>query len=359
MASYRYLHLDVFTSAAFQGNQLAVFPEPQGLTTEVMQTIAREMNFSESTFILPREGTGDVRMRIFTPGEELPMAGHPTIGSTFALALEGVIARGRSEFVFELGVGPTPVSMDWDERGLAFAWMTQALPVVGPAINDRGALAQALGIAAGDFASGLLPQVISCGLPYLMVPLGSRRAVDAVQVDRRALVRCLSPVGLDEHPVFVFTTEGDETTYSRMLAPGLGVGEDPAARMLPRTAPGRARRCGASDAQPAGGRDAEAEPHSHLDRHRGRSRHPGSGGRAIGAGRAGLPGDLIAPPSMSTPKRANSQLPIPNLQPPKCQPPAANWPSPTPLLGRWSFDGLGVGSSRVGRCAVGSWQLGS
>jgi trans-2,3-dihydro-3-hydroxyanthranilate isomerase len=156
------------------------------------------------------------------------MAGHPTIGSTFALALEGVIARGRSEFVFELGVGPTPVSMDWDERGLAFAWMTQALPVVGPAINDRGALAQALGIAAGDFASGLLPQVISCGLPYLMVPLGSRRAVDAVQVDRRALVRCLSPVGLDEHPVFVFTTEGDETTYSRMLAPGLGVGEDPA-----------------------------------------------------------------------------------------------------------------------------------
>jgi trans-2,3-dihydro-3-hydroxyanthranilate isomerase len=228
MASYRYLHLDVFTSAAFQGNQLAVFPEPQGLTTEVMQTIAREMNFSESTFILPREGTGDVRMRIFTPGEELPMAGHPTIGSTFALALEGVIARGRSEFVFELGVGPTPVSMDWDERGLAFAWMTQALPVVGPAINDRGALAQALGIAAGDFASGLLPQVISCGLPYLIVPLGSRRAVDAVQVDRRALVRCLSPVGLDEHPVFVFTTEGDETTYSRMLAPGLGVGEDPA-----------------------------------------------------------------------------------------------------------------------------------
>jgi trans-2,3-dihydro-3-hydroxyanthranilate isomerase len=228
MPSYRYLHLDVFTSTPFQGNQLAVFPEPQGLTTELMQTIAREMNFSESTFIFPREGTGDVRMRIFTPGEELPMAGHPTIGSTFALALEGVIARGRSEFVFELGVGPTPVSMDWDERGLAFAWMTQALPVVGPAINDRGALAQALGIAAGDFASGLLPQVISCGLPYLMVPLGSRRAVDAVQVDRRALVRCLSPVGLDEHPVFVFTTEGDETTYSRMLAPGLGVGEDPA-----------------------------------------------------------------------------------------------------------------------------------
>lgn len=228
MPSCRYLHLDVFTSTPFEGNQLAVFPEPGSLTAEQMQTVAREMNFSESTFIFPREGTGDVRMRIFTPGEELPMAGHPTIGSTFALALEGVIARGRAEFILELGVGPTPVAMDWDERGLAFAWMTQQLPAVGPSINDRGALAQALGIAAGDFASGLLPQVISCGLPYLIVPLASRRAVDAVQVDRRALVRCLSPVGLDEHPVFVFTTEGDETTYSRMLAPGLGVGEDPA-----------------------------------------------------------------------------------------------------------------------------------
>src|SRR5512134_1963297 len=162
MPAYRYLHFDVFTSTPFEGNQLAVFPEPAGLTTDLMQTITREMNFSECTFIFPREATGDVRMRIFTPGEELPMAGHPVIGSTFALALEGTIARGRTGFVFELGVGPTPVTMDWDARGLAFAWMTQQLPVQGPSINDRGALAQALGITAGDFASGLLPQVISC-----------------------------------------------------------------------------------------------------------------------------------------------------------------------------------------------------
>ena len=88
----RYLHLDVFTDRLFEGNQLAVFPEPGNLTTKQMQVIAKEMNFSESTFIYPAERGGDVRMRIFTPGEELPMAGHPTIGSTFALALEGVIA---------------------------------------------------------------------------------------------------------------------------------------------------------------------------------------------------------------------------------------------------------------------------
>lgn len=100
MRTYRYLHYDVFTDVPFEGNQLAVFPEPAGLSTEEMQTITREMNFSECTFIFPPDlphvtagspqATGakpiDVRMRIFTPGEELPMAGHPTIGSTFALA---------------------------------------------------------------------------------------------------------------------------------------------------------------------------------------------------------------------------------------------------------------------------------
>src|SRR5918996_6495603 len=112
MPTLRYLHLDVFTSTPFEGNQLAVFPAPQGLSDAMMQTITREMNFSESTFIFPPQRGGNVRIRIFTPGSELPMAGHPTIGSTFALAIEETIARGRDEFVFELGVGPTPVSLE-------------------------------------------------------------------------------------------------------------------------------------------------------------------------------------------------------------------------------------------------------
>src|SRR5919112_5728104 len=130
----RYLHLDVFTSTPFEGNQLAVFPEPGTLPAERMQAIAKEMAFSESTFILPAEAGGDVRMRIFTPGEELPMAGHPTIGTTFALAIEGRIARGRERFVFELGVGPTPVALEWRGDDLSFAWMTQPLPVFGVTI---------------------------------------------------------------------------------------------------------------------------------------------------------------------------------------------------------------------------------
>src|SRR5688572_31577917 len=136
----RYLHLDVFTANRFEGNQLAVFPEPGALPVATMQAIAKEMAFSETTFIYPPERGGDFRMRIFTPGEELPMAGHPTIGSTFALAAEGAIARGRPAFVFELGVGPTPVSLEWEDDGLSFAWMTQQLPAFGGVVTDRAAL---------------------------------------------------------------------------------------------------------------------------------------------------------------------------------------------------------------------------
>src|SRR6187431_751831 len=101
--SYRYLHYDVFTDHLFGGNQLAVFLDGRGLSGETMQAIANEMNFSETTCILPSEAPGtDVRMRIFTPGSELPMAGHPTIGSTFALARCGLITPPRDTFVFGL-----------------------------------------------------------------------------------------------------------------------------------------------------------------------------------------------------------------------------------------------------------------
>ena len=158
----RYLHLDVFTDTALEGNQLAVFPEPAGLTTGMMQAITREMNFSESTFIFPPEAPGtDVRMRIFTPGDELPMAGHPTIGSTFALVHEGIIKRGQEGFVFGLGVGPTPVSLEWKGDALDFAWMTQKNPVFGGKVTDRAGFARALGIAAQDLAAPA-PQVVSC-----------------------------------------------------------------------------------------------------------------------------------------------------------------------------------------------------
>ena len=231
--AYRYLHLDVFTTTPFEGNQLAVFPEPQGLTDAQMQRIANEMAFSESTFVFPRQGAGDVRMRIFTPGAELPMAGHPTIGTTFALALEGTIARGRESFVFELGVGPTPVSLEWNANGLSFAWMEQKPPTFGSVIADRHAVAAAVGVPTDDLIPGLPVQVVSCGVPFLFVPLATRAAVDAVAIDRKAMTRCFTAAGIDELPVFFFTPDrstasDDATVYSRMLAASFGIAEDPA-----------------------------------------------------------------------------------------------------------------------------------
>jgi len=234
MTVLRYLHLDVFTDRALEGNQLAVFPEPGAISSDLMQRVTREMNFSECTFIFPPENGGDIRMRIFTPGDELPMAGHPTIGSTFALAAEGVIARGRTAWIFELGIGPTPVSLEWEGDTLTFAWMTQRLPAFGGIVKNRAALAAAVGVAESDLAGAYPAQAISCGVPFLFVPIASRRAVDAVSIDRQALARCCRESSVEDLPVFFFTSEGPpapgaaHTVYSRMIAPGFGIAEDPA-----------------------------------------------------------------------------------------------------------------------------------
>lgn len=233
MRRYKYLHYDVFTDRAFEGNQLAVFPEAGGLTADEMQTIAREMNFSESTFIFPAEAAGtDIRMRIFTPGEELPMAGHPTIGSTFALAAEGVIPSGRTAFVFGLAIGPTPVSLEWRETDLEFAWMTQPRPTVLGQLAGRAAFAQAIGIDAADLLDGAPIEMVSCGVPFLFAALTLPSSVDRVAIDRRQYAACCAAAGLDERPLFAFAlvpgATGGESVYSRMLAPGLGIEEDPA-----------------------------------------------------------------------------------------------------------------------------------
>src|SRR5436190_5614603 len=188
MRSYRYLHYDVFTDHLFGGNQLAVVLDGRGLSTAVMQAIANEMNFSETTFVLPAERADtDARMRIFTPGSELPLAGHPTIGTTFALARTGAIAPPRAEFVFGLGAGPIPVSLTWKGDELSFAWMTQLRPVFGPAIGNPGAVAAILSLPEEAVTSTQLPvQVVSCGMPCLLVPVATRRQVDAAVLDRGA-----------------------------------------------------------------------------------------------------------------------------------------------------------------------------
>ena len=195
MKSYRYLHYDVFTDHLFGGNQLAVVLDGRGLSAETMQAIAMEMNFSETTFVLPPETPGtDVRMRIFTPGEELPMAGHPTIGTTFALARTGVIDCSRSGMVFGCDIGPVPVVMTWNAENLAFVWMSQLLPTFGQPIPDPARTAAALSLPQAAVAgTGHPVQVVSCGVPFLFVPLTTRSAVDSVVVNRQALSRSIAP----------------------------------------------------------------------------------------------------------------------------------------------------------------------
>jgi trans-2,3-dihydro-3-hydroxyanthranilate isomerase len=231
--SYRYLHYDVFTNRLFGGNQLAVFPDGRGLASTTMQAIAKEMNFSETTFVLPAERADtDVRMRIFTPGDELPMAGHPTIGTMFALVQTGAVAPPLEQFVFGLGVGPVPVSLTWQGDELTFAWMTQLLPSFGAVIDDVRGAAAMLGLPGEAVRGAGLPvQVVSCGMPCLFVPIASRREVDDAVLDRAAFSSFMS--ALDDPPdcVFFFTVEpgaDGATAYSRMFAPGLGIGEDPA-----------------------------------------------------------------------------------------------------------------------------------
>ncbi|PYQ92846.1 MAG: hypothetical protein DMF97_20980 [Acidobacteria bacterium] len=267
MRSYRYLHYDVFTGHLFGGNQLAVVLDGRGLPHETMQAIAKEMNFSETTFVLPAEHAGtDVRMRIFTPCDELPMAGHPTIGSTFALARAGVIEPGRERFVFGLGIGAVPVTLEWHGDDLKFAWMTQPNPTFDDPLADPGIAAAALSLPAEAVtASGLPVQVVSCGVPFLFVPLATRQAVDEATEQHEGRSWCV--------PVFDRARRRSRDGVQSDVRPGprhcrgsRDGRRQRAARMLP--GPPRSRRTAArrSDAQPSGREDGPSQSRPHLDR---------------------------------------------------------------------------------------------
>ena len=250
-----------------------------------MQAVTKEMNFSESTFILPAERPDtDIRMRIFTPGREMPMAGHPTVGSTFALALAGVIPAGRKRWVFGLNVGPTPVDIDWDGERPTFAWMTQQRPVFGPVVADVAAAARAVGLEADAvLATGLPVQEVSCGVPFVFIPLATRAQVDAALPNLDAFDALCAAAGVDNHAMFVFSREpgpDGATVYSRMFAPGLGVFEDPATGSasgplgcyLVKHGVVPPERAG-THPEPAGREDGPAEPGAHRDWRRRRRDH--------------------------------------------------------------------------------------
>jgi trans-2,3-dihydro-3-hydroxyanthranilate isomerase len=225
----RYLQYDVFTDRPLTGNQLAVFLETSGLDTTTMAAMTRETNFSEATFVFPVEQTGtDIRLRIFGRGGEMPFAGHPVIGSTFALADEGLIAPGRREFTFGLNIGPTLVELEWERESLRFAWMTQRPPAFGPSLPSPDAVAAALGVPAAALSRATPIQEVNCGSAFYFCPLATRAAVDQAVLDSRAMGAVFEQAGQQRRGVFIFTTEqgpDGATVYSRMLG---ATAEDPA-----------------------------------------------------------------------------------------------------------------------------------
>jgi len=226
---YRYVHVDVFTDRRLQGNQLLVFPLPAGLDAEGMQALTRESNYSECTFVFPPEAAGtDHRVRIFGRAAEMPFAGHPTLGTAFALAHAGVLKPGMARTVFGLGVGPTNLDLDWKDGRLAFAWMTQLKPTFGKTITDTAALAAAIGVEAAAIGGPHAPQEVNCGSNFLIVPLASRKAVDAAVLDRVKADAVFAAAGIQRRGIYVFSNErGSDTAtaYTRLL--GTGGTEDP------------------------------------------------------------------------------------------------------------------------------------
>ncbi len=226
--------LDVFTDTRFGGNQLAVFPDARGLDTDQMQAIAREFNLSETVFVLPPEDPAHTkRLRIFTPGGELPFAGHPTIGTAHALAVLGHIplTGDLTRIVFEEGVGLVPVSIRSQGGAPVFAELSVAkLPEIGPPPPSRSALAELLSVEVADLTGGVWsPQSVSTGVPFLFVPVRDRNVLKRARVKLDRWEAILKASWAPE--VFVFSRDPEREgshIRARMFAPGLGIGEDAA-----------------------------------------------------------------------------------------------------------------------------------
>lgn len=234
MPTYRFLTCDVFTTERFGGNQLAVIPDARGMSSALMLAVAREFNYSESTFVLPPESPQHTRrVRIFTPGGEVPFAGHPTVGTAFALAAVGDIALTGDEtrVVLEENVGPVPVTIRAEQGRPVFSQLSVAkLPEVLPPTADRGALAEILSLAADDVLDGTHgPAVVSCGLPFTIVTLRNRDAVRRARLRTEPWERHLA--GKPGDMIFLIALDGERPgsdVRARMFGPGVAVPEDPA-----------------------------------------------------------------------------------------------------------------------------------
>jgi trans-2,3-dihydro-3-hydroxyanthranilate isomerase len=220
--------VDVFAEEKYAGNQLAVFTNAGSLSTGQMQQIAREINFSETTFILssePRSGGYDVR--IFTPGRELPFAGHPTLGTAFILQQQ-VLRHPVEQVILNLKVGQVPVSIAYQRGQPDILWMRQNPPVFGD-VWDAAAIAPILNLNIQDIDSRFPIQEVSTGVPFIIVPLASLDALRRIRVDTEGLISLVERRWARE--IFVFCPEArhpDNQFSARMFAPLMGIAEDPA-----------------------------------------------------------------------------------------------------------------------------------
>lgn len=234
MAKYPYHILDVFTDRAFGGNQLAVFTDGASVPPDLMQPIAKELNLSETTFVLPPANpANNFRLRIFTPGREMPMAGHPTVGTAYLLARLGTIQRhgDPTNAVFEEIVGDIPITVSYvgESSDPEIIWMTQPRPQFGPILEDHASVRKALSLPEEAISSQYPVQVVSTGVPFVYVPLNTLADAKRISLNVQPCKELVAQYGADG--LFVFTPEVEtygSTVHSRMFAPALGVGEDPA-----------------------------------------------------------------------------------------------------------------------------------
>jgi trans-2,3-dihydro-3-hydroxyanthranilate isomerase len=231
---YQFYTADVFSDRLFGGNQLAVFPDAVGLTAEVMQKIAAEFNFSETVFVLPPTNPNcDRKVRIFTPSQELPFAGHPTLGTAHILAAIGAIPlQGETTKIFlEEGVGPVPVKVYAVDGKPVYTELTAAqAPVFGPESPPLPGLAKMLSLESSDLLDGeYSPEAVSCGLPYLFIPLRNRQALARAKLNKSIWQELLASYWAPQVYLFCHEPELEGSDLrARMFAPALGVEEDPA-----------------------------------------------------------------------------------------------------------------------------------
>jgi trans-2,3-dihydro-3-hydroxyanthranilate isomerase len=232
MNSKNFVIADVFTSRRFGGNQLAVYTDAGGLSATTMQDIAREMNYSETTFLLPPEQGGDYRVRIFTPGSELPFAGHPLVGSAFVIVAEKMKEWSEPVTVLQLetGVGLIRVEVETKQGEAGHATMTQPLPTPKGVYAHTGKLAAALSIPASEIESTGLPvEPIYNGITTMIVPIATLAAVEQIKFDGGALERISRETGVNTVLFFTFETLAPSSTvHCRVSAAGAGILEDAA-----------------------------------------------------------------------------------------------------------------------------------